>query len=40
MANKNKAGREAKKPKKKAKAAPVAAPVLPTTARPATDSSK
>jgi hypothetical protein len=42
MGNKNKAGREAKKPKKNAKAKGVPAPttVLPTPARPATDNSK
>ncbi len=36
MGNKNKAGREAKKPKKSAKlkAAPVSTTVIPTTTRP------
>jgi hypothetical protein len=42
MGNKNKGGREAKKPKKnaKAKGVPVPTTVLPTPARPVTDDPK
>jgi hypothetical protein len=42
MGNKNKGGREAKKPKKnaKAKAAPVTSTVIPTTTRPAAEKSE
>jgi hypothetical protein len=40
MGNKNKGGREAKKPKKSAKAKPVTTTVIPTTVRPADDQAK
>jgi hypothetical protein len=40
MGNKNKGGREAKKPKKSAKAKPVVSTVLPTAPRPKDDPAK